>query len=63
MRVDGLTSAPRLPQAVQTKPGNVGQSEIIGPALGVDLDMVAAAVVAANRSAHRERRMRACRRR
>ena len=42
----GRASAPRLPQAVQTKSGSMSDS-LIGPALGTDRDVVAAAVIAA----------------
>ena len=41
----GPMSAPRLPQTLQTN-FNVRQANVIGPAVGVGLDVVAAAVVA-----------------
>jgi hypothetical protein len=44
----GRTSAPRLPQAEQTKPWlNIRQLDVIGPADAGDLDVVAAFVVTA----------------
>ena len=45
----GRTSAPRLPQAVQHKAWlNIRQPRsVVGPAVGTDLDMVAASVIAA----------------
>ena len=43
----GRTSAPRLPQAVQTKCGSRSESLVIGPCVTVDRQRVAAAIVRA----------------
>ena len=43
----GRTSAPRLPQREQVKLGFVGEPDIVGPAVSVGFDVMAATVIAA----------------